>query len=519
MTRLDTIPDLLTTAAPSGALVPATTHENRAMVLATLSHLSRAAIISYLKVCAAGQSTDMLESALKEGLYCANKNSPEGKLATFEAVETVFDLLDNVRKQNVSKGHKGESLRVDVNVAVLEVTPSFAGFINKLTSAFIVNANQMLDEPDTGLSPCQSTIVNRTAAGLMALASAIDQPQTLQSLIDAFPQAMRTMIPASFAGECFEREFRNVESFVGTEPDCQYTPPFFAIHYSSELCIDVFVACGWKGFEPIGSWPNPGPDETCDDKWDDLRKWDPATERTGINLIDMLKNDALHCQPSALRKAFNLFKNKEGQWRVVDHDSLMSEVLDVMDPDLEKYYGYLPALLDTGVFDQKKDRVMALEKAAEHGSTETFDHFQERMPWEGLLVPGKSLLQEVLTNRAIDEEINEDHFVCLALQIIELAKRDGQKGIFNLIADCQDQVQPLKAIIDLENIPLLFEFLKNGIDPDESIGDTGKCLNTMLEEAGAEDLQHMVRTFVARRDALDALDEISFFTRPQLSLP
>lgn len=475
--------------------------------------------MSHLRACVKAMDVDMLQTALKEGVFkpvISNFNAPHDSLQPTkigaETIQTIFAAFDNVVKNAESKGHKGEALRVDVNVASLPATPQFSAFFVDLVTQFAAEAKHFL--ADLAFSAPEAArrahLFDGTAAGLMALAGALDQPQSLQALIDACPGALSVGLPASFTGTQFQAEMSGLKGCPGNHNKCLFTPPFFAVHYSADACIDTFAANGWKAYDPIGSWPNPGPEEMGEQgEQDPLKQWKESTGRTGLNLIDVLQADALYCQPATLVKAFSLMKNERGQWRGVDYHALTSAVLDVINIKEAPSYGQISALLATGVMDMEANKIDALVAAAENGSIETVEHFQRYMPWKALSKDGTNLLVDALSASQIhDDEHNLAHFAQFAMKIIEIAKRDGQLEIFDLRVDKNGSIQPLKSIIEMRHAPLLFEFLKNGLDPNGEIEGTGQTLNSMLESTDEEELQHVVHTFAARRHVLSALHDI-----------
>lgn len=510
------------------------------MVLATLSRVSNDPMYEHLAGCARSMDTDMLMSALKEGVFAVPMDvgigrdniadSPElyhdkhttGQavvdsapqvLKSFASVYSVFEKVDNL---SVNEDENGNDLKMSVSVAKLYASDAFSEFFSALVKGFLEDRNSVLangahmETSSTEKSKNREAVAKRvfrdTSVGLMALACALDKPAELKALIEGVPGGLHAVGSAQYGGHMNAPGLQGLGNGRTDQENCRYAAPFFAIHYSSAKCLDVVLDAGWKAHEPFARFKREDPslnEETDSD--DPLKKWNSQTSASSLGLVEVINADAAYFTPAMMAKSLNAMPNEFGSWREVDRHALSANMRERMNPDNELSYGYMPAMLTTDLLDW--DIAASLETAAECGAIEVFEKYADRMPWDQLLGSSdRNVLALVLGAEKYEEE--PEHFVAVADRIVEMALEEDETRIFDLHVDEQSKVEPLEQIVKLGLAPLLLQFMKNGLRQDTEIEGTDKTLRSILEEAGDEALAHVVKTYETRQRAMSALSEI-----------
>ena len=516
-------------------------------VLATLADRSTALAITVLEDAAVKFDVEWLDAALKAGLFRVpadlgaeldprNRTTGTakdhwgqmhrpGEAAVLPMIASVFASLKKADTHSISTDPVYGEMNQGVSVGVFPSSPGFADFYRRLVDGFVVDVQGLRearvakrDSVPGGDSHVfkreqdfVDAYVNGTAAGLIALGCALQCSQEVGVLAHVCPGSLyEELDPILFAGAVVGTTLANCANSEAFEraATCRYVPGFFAIHYSAYDCLDALVAEGWRPLCRIGSFAEDEmPDDTDHRQDDRLTKWDPATRRGGLTVVDILGNGGcLRFAPSMLAKVLDLIKDSSGRFREIDTHRILSEACDHM--HYKGSYGLLTGFLRGGAMDVDRDR--GLRAAAEAGCAEVFDHYRNELPGDVLGDPdaGRSILHESVCLDSVPSPDGLERYEALALKVIDFAVADGLEKEILGVRVMEDDIETLGPAIRNGFRGVVARFVQGGVDLRAPVAGLGWSPADLIHSTDDEEMIQMVRSVVAREKTNEILNSI-----------
>ena len=437
---------------------------------------------------------NVLSKALSEGFFSLLR--PSGHATggdadfTLDTIDLVFQAFNAVANIETDDDLGYNSFNEKVKVATLAAPLDFVNFFNDLVTHFASDfeANQ----------PTEKSVKARyvhTATGLMAMACALDQPEALQLLIRTFPGTMSQELASDFTGACNASPMKALKESPARLADTRFLAPFFAIHYSSSKCLDVFSAQGWQPLAPLGNY-------WCSE--DD----GPGSFKSPLRFMDLVAEDAMLFKPSMLSKVLGLMKEDGGDWPQVYRDQLYPLALDCLNATESMSSGYVGTFLACNVYDI--DLPLSLQKATVHGAIELFEHGAHPIPWADMAgnASGKEpLLVSIVRNGDIQRDAEWAELK--VLDVLALARRDGAEKFFDLSTFEGGGLDFIKLLVDADMAGVLRHYLDRGLKTNIPIGGGLQSLVDVIDSAEEDNharVKQMIRAFTARQRAFDSLE-------------
>lgn len=536
---------------------PADDHASRVIVLDTLDTQGRDKVTNFLAAQFRAQDLDWLRSARELGLFrfaparslfveWLSNPPPAGQAGSLSAVQ--LDAATRLRESpmieqlaaaiGVFEGVTAVSTDTDPRfgkllepfpMPVLAASEGFKTLMHDIVSDFVSDARDFrsavsdFSRDGTGqsvasaLAPVYGSI-NRTAATLMAISCALDDPDSVKKLAKALPKALEYELdPQLHAGANFVQFLREVGTgtMVADSYPTFFTAPYYAMHYSSNACLDAFVEAGWKPISRLGSWNHPDLSHLGVDGRhpDPLRCWN-SDHSHGVTLVDLLAKQEFNGLPHTLAHALELFK-EWGDFRRIDREDIFNAAVECMGPG--KQAAQVPALLASGAFDF--DLQNAVRKSMAAGIDVLLHHYRDRLPWDDLINDGsrESALHDMLAGELIQEyaaETDDLHeFEDIALKFLAMAHEDGYLEAFIKLQPVPpyqsgkppEGIDTISPAVEHDFQRLLLKLLESGLDPNDTVEGVDESPLQMMDTLHREEMALIARAFLARRRAVKAL--------------
>lgn len=373
---------------------------------------------------------------------------------------------------------------VPILVTLPHGVPAFEPVLEKVFDA-LVKVDQAMQDQGLAL-----TVGTRTELFAKALATActMGMPEAIGPLAARCPDAMREPL---WIGDGSSGTWSQHMSFGKTY---LATPAFFAVQYGHPECLDALRAAGLERQFCLTHSRNPGREEL-----------------TPIAHHEFFSSFSLAILPSQLPAMLERMDHK-----VVANNPGMKAIAssDPMSPP-KTQRTFLPVFMAEGTFD--KIPVAEVLKAACMGDApEAIDFFVDKAPWAEM----NSML---VTDVAIRSGGRAAEGALVAL--LKVAHEQGHTQMFAPYessdlrqADPTNQFQPQEdyevsvtepaySVIRAGMRETLVLLMKNGLQPDEK-DDFGTSPLDAARETRMPDMDHVMRTFLARNAVLGILDEI-----------
>lgn len=440
----------------------------------------------------------VLSKALIDGFFSLSKSSGfvfgGDTDLTFDTIDLVLQAFKTVSNTDDEKDLGNDIFMERVKISTLSASFEFVDFFNSLTENFVSDF-----KAHPPIRRAVNTRYQTTAAGLMALACALDQPQPLQQLVEAFPAALQQELSADCSGACNASPMQKLKETSDNRADARFFAPFFAIHYSSITCLDVFVSAGWTPFDPLGSYL------FSDQASNGIRQ-----VKAPLLFLDLMAEDAMLFRPCMLAKVVALLKEGD-DWPKECRDALYKQALSCLNAAESMSSGYAGTFFASGVYDI--DLPCSLHQAAMHGAIELFEAGDHPIPWAKTAhhSPGKEpLLMTIVRNGQIQRGAEQAE--TRVLKMLALARRDGAATFFDLGIFEDGGLDFIKLLVDADMAGVLRHYLDCGLSLTKPIGDGDENLLDLLERADENQhprVRQLGRAFMARQCAFEALAEIA----------
>lgn len=481
------------------------------------------AVIALVADCAAGLRTQWLEIAMEMGVFdFTDEVAARGVVDRSTAcIECLVGILAHTESITLTEDPEFGKLAIPVSSHKLSRDAKTLGpFVETLAARLIkdregIVSTFMFDfasdapghEGDAGAKALLKQ-ANRSLAVLMALAAAMDLPETVRAIRWSTPTAHQEGLPAEWLGEAFKNERINPTKRLDV------APAFFAVFHSSTEAL--------KAFAPKPQKPGKGKAEegltaknfvpmfveNIDDKTTlrhdaaaMLNDWEPSCAPSTLALSWRERLDPARPAPEDDMTALN---------------ALACKAIYRYSSKANPFAPQIPAFEAIGAFDFRPDRTIC--EAVESGRAAYVERFKGQVPWTNREF-AKAL--ESLLSKAIEEVKGgnpKEETEAAMVALMRLAVEDGQQAAFfktHLVTNKamsdflgESIVQPVCALIEGQFNKVLVGFLENGMSPTAAMAPDSVSLLDYAQAVNAKDAANVMRSFVARHSAHDILNEI-----------
>lgn len=481
------------------------------------------AVVAMVGDCAAGLRTQWLEIAMDMGVFdFTDEVAARGTVERSSAcIEGLINILGHVEDITRTEDPEFGKLAIPVSSHKLSRDAKTLGpFVETLAARLIkdregIVSTFMFDfagdapghEGDAGAKALLKQ-ANRSLSVLMALAAAMDLPETVRAIRWSTPTAHQEGLPAEWLGEAFKNERINPTKRLDV------APAFFAVFHSSTEALKAFAP---KPQKPVKGKVEEGLTaknfvpmfvEKIDEKTTlrhdaaaMLNDWEPSCAPSTLALSWRERLDPAKAAPEDDAMALSVLACK-ALYRYSNKDN--------------PFAPQIPAFEAIGAFDVRPDRTIC--EAVENGHAAYVERFKGKVPWTDREF-AKAL--ESLLSKAIEEVKGgnpKEETEAAMVALMRLAVEDGQQAAFfkthtvtnKAMTDFLGEsiVQPVCALIEGQFNKVLVGFLENGMSPTAPMAPDSVSLLDYAQGVNAKDAANVMRSFVARSNAHDILAEI-----------
>ena len=350
-----------------------------------------------------------------------------------------------------------------------------------------------------------------TFAKALAAACMLGLPEQVTAMGLRCPEAMSFSIDQkAFLGDVLVDRLDKTELCV--------TPYYCAFQLSRNECIDALVAAGMPGDCHLVA----------------LKYANDKLEHTKYGVEEFIGRNLLpFCAPSTLEKAIRL-ADAVGKDASIDMHQIMVDALD--GKKMCELDAHLPAFLETGRFDVRKDPEAIVRLACTHG----YPSLVKAMEHAGTIPWGRIGFQHVGFGQDVQTQAPDSDIFSLAasrvttagewvqgkiegslLALFDAAERAGPDKVAGLMTHYSSEslmpgeqeasvsFEPINSVILAPFEKVMVRMMQNGLDPSVPFETTTNRSPIEFAEAiGKGGIAHTMRTFVSHQRASRALREL-----------
>lgn len=473
----------------------AQTHEERLFALKSMPTPVRQAMVAEM---GRAQDVPWLDTMLQGGCFDYSDETDEMML-----VEEVFSFLKGSRISMAENDPFHGHLTHPVDALVLTASEEFKDFYQRFTQKLLHEGDRLYGEDVT--DPTGQTRkkympmppeFQRMLSMMVVGACALDLPECLKPVLDFKPYVDTNCFKADVLGSV-------LKPMTPDGDGAEFYPYFFAMQFSSHACMDLIEK--HRHFGGFG-----------------------LVRKSGIlGELSPAKGFGAHftpaCLPSAFEKALNLYAVAKS-----DVAGLVNNLKTVLATGMNRndFTPYLKAFVSTGVFDQDPEAFLCL--ACTHGHAGIIRSLRSNVDWRKVPNGEDSPVMLALTEaRKLNTNSSRTRYEDAIEAFFDRAIADGHPERVTLCHETIDLdigmhefgtrtfAQPVHAMIALKFHGALVKMLQAGLSPTEPPLDGAKSpleIATLMASSsfheGMQETVHVIRSFAARQQARQLLDEI-----------